>query len=68
MGQEVLARLKALQMTGDDVELYIAAFENLMRQARCKREGGLMVDYFRRGLPFDLQLSIIKRGIPDIID
>ena len=37
--KEVLVRLEALQMIGDGVELYIAAFENLMRQARYKQIG-----------------------------
>jgi hypothetical protein len=67
--EEVLARLKDLQMTGDDVEMYIATFENLIRQARRKREDGWMVDCFRQGLPTDFIRSIMKREtIPNSID
>lgn len=67
--EEVLARLKDLQMTGDDVEMYIATFENLIRQARRKREDRWMVDCFRQGLPTNFIRSIMKREtIPNSID
>ena len=66
---EVFARLETLRMAGDDVEMYIATFENLMRRAECKRESGPMVHYFRQGLPTNLERSIIKRqAIPNTID
>jgi hypothetical protein len=69
MGEEVLARLKNLRLTGDDVEMYISTFENLARQVGCEREDRLMVDYFRQGLPADLKRSIMKRDtIPNTID
>ena len=73
MVEEVLARLKGLQMSGDDVEMYIATFENLMRQARCGRErrpeDRSLVPYFCQGLPIDIKQSIMKRDtIPDTID
>jgi hypothetical protein len=61
---ELRSRLEALQMAGDDVEMYIATFENLMRREGCKREPVFMVQYFRQGLPTDLAQSILKRGIP----
>ena len=65
----MLARLKDLRMTGDNVETYIATFENLMTQAGCKREDRLMVDFFRQGLPTDLKRSIMKwETIPDTLD
>jgi hypothetical protein len=66
---EVFARLETLRMAGDDVEMYIATFENLMRRAECKRESGPMVHYFRQGLPTNLERSIMKRqAIPNFID
>jgi hypothetical protein len=66
---EVFARLEKLRMAGDDVEMYIAAFENLMRRAECKRESGPMVHYFRQGLPTNLERSIMKRqAVPNTID
>ena len=66
---EVFARLENLRMAGDDVEMYIATFENLMRLAECKRESGPMVHYFRQGLPTNLERSIMKRqAIPNTID
>jgi hypothetical protein len=66
---EVFARLENLRMTGDDVEMYIATFENLMRRAECKRESGPMVHYFRQGLPTNLERSITKRqAVPNTID
>ena len=66
---EVFARLENLRMTGYDVEMYIATFENLMKRAECKRESGPMVHYFRQGLPTSLERSIIKRqAIPNTID
>jgi len=70
MREELFARLKALQMTGDDVEMYIATFENLIRQARLERDSDrLLVDSFRDGLPIDIEVSIMERDtIPDTID
>jgi hypothetical protein len=66
---EVFARLESLRMAGDEVEMYIATFENLMRRAECKRESGPMVHYFRQGLPTNLERSITKRqAIPNTID
>jgi hypothetical protein len=66
---EVFARLETLRMAGDDVEMYIATFENLMRRAECKRESGPMVHYFRQGLPTNLERSIMKRqAVPNTID
>ena len=66
---EVFARLENLRMAGDEVEMYIATFENLMRRAECKRESGPMVHYFRQGLPTNLERSIMKRqAIPNSID
>ena len=66
---EVFARLENLRMAKDDVEMYIATFENLMRRAECKRESGPMVHYFRQGLPTNLERSIMKRqAIPNTID
>jgi hypothetical protein len=66
---EVFARLEKLRMAGDDVETYIATFENLMRRAECKRESGPMVHYFRQGLPTNLERSIMKRqAVPNTID
>ena len=62
---EVFVRLENLRMAGDDVDMYIATFEDLMRRAECKRESGPMVHYFRQGLPTNLERSIMKRqGIP----
>ena len=69
MAEEVLARLKDLRMTGDDAEMYIATFENLARNAGCKREDPSTVDYFRQGLPTDFKRSIMRREtIPNTID
>ena len=69
MPEEVLARLKNLRMTGDDVEVYIATFENLMRQAGCERGGIWMVKYFRQALPADFKMSILdQETIPDALD
>ena len=66
---EVFARLENLRMAGDDVEMYIATFENMMRRAECRRESGPMVHYFRQGLPTNLERSITKRqAIPNTID
>ena len=66
---EVFSRLESLRMAGDEVEMYIATFENLMRRAECKRESGPMVHYFRQGLPTNLERSITKRqAIPNTID
>jgi hypothetical protein len=72
MVEEVFARLKGLQMSGDDVEMYIATFENLMRQARRGRErhpeDRSPVYYFRQSLPIDIEQSIMEREtIPDIL-
>jgi hypothetical protein len=64
---EVLAKLKNLQMAGDNVEIYIATFENLIRRAESKREDG--VRYFRQGLSTDLLRSILEsQAIPNTID
>jgi len=66
---EVFAKLEKLRMAGDEVEMYIATFENLMRRAECKRESGPMVHYFRQGLPTNLERSIMKRqAVPNTID
>lgn len=66
---EVFARLESLRMAGDEVEMYIATFEDLMRRAECKRESGPMVHYFRQGLPTNLERSIMKRqAVPNTID
>ena len=66
---EVFAMLETLRMAENDVEMYIATFENLMRRAECKRESGPMVHYFRQGLPTNLERSIVKRqAIPNTID
>ena len=68
---EVFDKLKNLQMSGDDIEMYIATFEDLMRRAKCTRESGpiSMARYFREGLPTDLVRSIMKRqAIPSTID
>jgi hypothetical protein len=66
---KVLARLENLRMAGDEVELFIANFENLMKRAECKRESESMVHYFRQGLPTNLVRSIMKReAIPNTID
>lgn len=66
---EVFSRLENLRMAGNEVEMYIANFENLMRRAECKRESGPMVHYFRQGLPTHLERSIMKRqAIPNTID
>jgi hypothetical protein len=43
---EVFARLEKLRMAGDDVEMYIATFENLARRAELSAS---MVYYFRPG-------------------
>jgi hypothetical protein len=67
--EEVLARLEDLQMTGDDVEMYIATFENLIRQARREREDSWMVERFCQGLPADFKRSIMRRETkPNTID
>jgi hypothetical protein len=67
--EEAFARLEALQMTGDDVETYIATFENLMRQSRYEREDGLMVEFFWQGLTTNFKQHITKREtIPDTMD
>ncbi|SRR5258708_3984003 len=58
---EVFAKLETLRMTRDDIEMYIATFENLLQRAECKREGVPMVHYFRQGLPTNLERSIVKR-------
>ncbi len=68
MTQEVVARMRKLHMIGDDIEMYIASFENLMRQAGCKRESTSMVYQFREGLPTDFERSIVKRRIPNTLD
>jgi hypothetical protein len=67
---EVLARLYKLQMTGNNIEMYIATFENLVRRAEsCKRESGSMVHIFHQGLPTNVERSIMKRqAIPNTID
>ena len=66
---EVLAMLENLRMAGEDVEMYIATFENLLRRAKCKRESGSTVCYFRKGLPIDMERSIVKlQAFPDTID
>lgn len=67
--EEALARLNDLRMTGDDIEIYIATFEDLLDETECERNDRLMVDYFRQGLPTDLMRSIMKRETtPDTID
>jgi hypothetical protein len=64
---QVFARLENLRMAGDEVELYIATFNNLMR--RTGFQGGPMVPYFRQGLPINLVRSIMKRQtMPNTID
>jgi len=68
MTEEVIARMRKLHMIGDDIEMYIASFENLMRQAECKRESISMVCQFRDGLPTDFQRSIVERRIPNTLD
>jgi hypothetical protein len=65
---KVLARLDNLRMAGDEIEIYIAKFENLVRRAECNRESRSMVDKFFRGLPADFLRSITNRVIPDTID
>jgi hypothetical protein len=56
---KVLARLEKLQMAGDDLEMYIATFENLVRRAERERER--MVQNFLQGLPTDFARSMMKR-------
>jgi hypothetical protein len=67
---EVLAKLENLRMAEDEIEMYIATFEDLvMRRAGCKREDILMVDCFHQGLPTDFKLSIMeKQDLPNTID
>jgi hypothetical protein len=66
---KVIAKLETLRMAGDDVEMFIANFENLMRRAEYKRESVSMVHYFRQCLPTYLLRSIMKReAIPNTID
>jgi hypothetical protein len=66
---EVRSKLDKLQMAGDDIEMYIATFDNLMRRAGYERESGSMVGKFCQGLPTNLEQSITKRqAIPDTID
>jgi hypothetical protein len=66
---EVLNRLENLRMGGDDLEMYIATFENLVRRAGRKREDISMVNHFHEGLPIDFKLSIMEQLVfPDTID
>jgi len=66
---QVFARLEHLRMAGDEVELYIATFNNLMRRTGYQGDGGTMVPYFRQGLPINLLRSIMKQQtIPNTID
>lgn len=67
---KVLARLENLQMVEDEVEMYIATFENLVRRAERQRESRSMVDCFLRGLPIDFLQSIVdsQDTIPNTID
>jgi retrotransposon gag protein len=66
---EVKVRLENLQMTGDDIETYIATFEYLLRRAEREREDISTVDSFRQGLPTNLQLSILgQQTISDTLD
>ena len=57
--EEVRTRLMTLRMTGDNVELYIASFNSLVRKAQIEREDSSMVYLFRQGLPANLEQSIM---------
>ncbi len=57
-----------LHMIGDNIEMYITSFENLMRQAECKWESISMVYQFHNGLPTDFQQSIVEWWIPNTFD
>ncbi len=66
---EVLVRLENLRMTGDDIEMYIATFEYLLRRTKRKREEISTVYSFREGLPTDLEQSILdQQTTPDTLD
>jgi hypothetical protein len=66
---KVLSRLEKLQMAGDDLEMYIATFENLVRRAERQRESVTMVQNFLQGLPIDFVRSIVKQqATPNTID
>jgi hypothetical protein len=66
---EVHSRLNKLQMAGDDVERYIATFENLIRRAEYKRESVATVHKFRQGLSTDFVRSIMMlEATPNTID
>ena len=66
---EVFARLEKLRMAGDEIEMYIATFENLVKRAKCNRESRSMMDYFLKGLPNDFWRSIMNwPAIPNTID
>ena len=66
---KVISELENLRMAKDDVEMFIATFENLASRAEFKRESVSMVHYFRQCLPTYLVRSIMKReAIPNTID
>ena len=66
---KVICRLEHLRMAGDEVEMYIAKFENLVKRAERKRESRPIMDYFVQGLGIDFVRSILKwRAIPKTID
>ena len=66
---EVCSRLDKLQMAGDDVETYIATFENLIKRAEYKRESVATVHKFRQGLSTDFVRSIMTlEATPNTID
>jgi hypothetical protein len=66
---KVIDKLERLQMAGDEVEMYIAKFENLVKRAERERESRSIMDYFVQGLPIDFVESILKwQAIPNTID
>jgi hypothetical protein len=54
------ARLKVLKMEGDDIDGYIAKFEDLVAQAEWERTASGTVEVFKRGLPYWLAFRILN--------
>lgn len=67
--QRSWARLQKLEMEKDDIDQYIAEFENLIMLAGKDRNDSMSVDYFRSGLKAGLQNVVLnRRPVPRTLD
>ena len=59
--ENAIAELRTPEMTGEDIQDYILAFEGLLMEAGWERDTVETVDYFRDGLPTNLHRHVLNR-------